>query len=608
MESRVSELKKVREKLESGQTLEFQEKRLLCNELMTREPRMEKLIVKWFDEEDYRTVLRHKVGDGVIGGKACGVLLARKLIKEKLPEYESLLLPHHSWFIGSDVFAEYLWEETFSERTKREFGDLLAHLGDDPYVVRSSSTLEDGFDHAFTGKYESVFCTNQGKKDERIEELKAAVFRVYKSVWNESAVEYRRTRGLTHTDERMALLVQRVEGMRMGSYYLPLAAGMGCSYNPYKWMEQMNPEAGMLRIVLGLGTRAVERTPGDYPRLIDLDRARGSLYASAGERHKYSQRQVDVLDLENAAHKTIWLEELIPLLPERGKKLVLSHDTDAEQRLQEMGRYRPVLFADCQGIAHDSDFMNMMQRILKMLESEYGRPVDIEFAMEEGGDGKIHLNLFQCRPLRQVTEQKFVMPEGNEEEVLFDVRRTSMWRSKEEKLDIIVWVDPQKYYEYPYAKKPDAAHMIGVINQYFSQQGRHMMLLVPGRCGTSSPELGVPVKYSDVSCFSAICEVAYSKAGYNPSLSYGSHMFQELVEADIYYGAINENSKTKIYRPDYLNTFHDVFGEIWPDKAEFGNMIRVFDVSENHARLLLDAKEGRAVCRIKKTVDRKTEK
>lgn len=183
-----------------------------------------------------------------------------------------------------------------------------------------------------------------------------------------------------------------------------------------------------------------------------------------------------------------------------------------------------------------------------------------------------------------------------------------MWRSKEEKLDIIVWVDPQKYYEYPYAKKPDVAHMIGVINQYFSQQGRHMMLLVPGRCGTSSPELGVPVKYSDVSCFSAICEVAYSKAGYNPSLSYGSHMFQELVEADIYYGAINENSKTKIYRPDYLNTFHDVFGEIWPDKAEFGNMIRVFDVSENHARLLLDAKEGRAVCRIKKTVDRKTEK
>ena len=596
--SRVKKIKRVREKLENGQMLEFQEKRLLCNELMTREPRMEKLIVKWFTEEDYRTVLRYKVGDGVIGGKACGVLLARKLIEEKLPEYESLLLPHHSWFIGSDVFAEYLWEETFSERTKGEFRELLKHLGQDPYVVRSSSTLEDGFDHAFTGKYESVFCTNQGDETERIEELKAAVFRVYKSVWNESAVEYRRTRGLTHTDERMALLVQRVEGMPMGSYYLPLAAGMGCSYNPYKWMEEMNPEAGMLRIVAGLGTRAVERTPGDYPRLIALDRARGNLYSSAGERHKYSQRQVDVLDLKTAAHKTIWLEELLPLLPERGKKLILSHDTDAEQRLQEMGRYRPVFFADCQGIAYDDGFIQMMQRILKMLEREYGRPVDIEFAMEPGEDGRIHLNLFQCRPLRQVAEQKFVMPEGREEEVLFDVRRTSMWRSKEEKLDFIVWVDPQKYYDCPYARKPEVANVIGLINQYFNKQSKQLLLLTPGRCGTSSPELGVPVKYADVSCFSAICEVAYSKAGYNPSLSYGSHMFQELVEADIYYGAINENSKTKIYRPEYLNAFRDVFPKLWPDKAEFEGLIRVFDVSENRARLLLDAREGRAVCRI----------
>lgn len=64
---------------------------------------------------------------------------------------------------------------------------------------------------------------------------------------------------------------------------------------------------------------------------------------------KYSQRQVDVLDLKSTGHRTIWLEELMPLLPERGKKLILSHDTEAEQRLQEMGRYRPVLFADCPG-------------------------------------------------------------------------------------------------------------------------------------------------------------------------------------------------------------------------------------------------------------------
>lgn len=66
---------------------------------------------------------------------------------------------------------------------------------------------------------------------------------------------------------------------------------------------------------------------------------------------------------------------------------------------------------------------------------------------------------------------------------------------------------------------------------------------------TRLPELGVPVVYADISQFSAICEVAYSEVGYRLELSYGNHMFQDLVEADVYYGAINENSKTRIYNP-----------------------------------------------------------
>ena len=156
----------------------------------------------------------------------------------------------------------------------------------------------------------------------------------------------------------------------------------------------------------------------------------------------------------------------------------------------------------------------------------------------------------------------------------------------------------KKLENYPYAQKPKIARAIGEVNRFYENSKKKMLLITPGRIGTSSPELGVPITYAEMSRFSAIMEVAYSKAGYMPELSFGSHMFQELVEADIYYGAINENSKTKIYRPDYLNTFPDVFGEIWPDKAEFGELIRVFDVSEHHARLLLDAKEGRAVCRI----------
>lgn len=155
---------------------------------------------------------------------------------------------------------------------------------------------------------------NQGSEEERLEELKDAVRRVYASTQNREAIEYRRTRNIMDAGEQMALLVQRVEGRFFGEYYLPLAAGMGCSYNPYKWMEQMNPDAGMLRIVAGLGTRAVERTPGDYPRLIGLDRAKGNIYTSVAERHKFSQRQVDVLLPSKGRLVSIWLEQPIPLL------------------------------------------------------------------------------------------------------------------------------------------------------------------------------------------------------------------------------------------------------------------------------------------------------
>lgn len=622
-------MNKILEKLTAGETLDRDQQRVLCRSLMTTEARMEKLILSHFDEQDYLHILRHRIGDGCIGGKACGVLVARKIIKEKLPEYGKYLLPHHSWFLGSGLYCDYLEENDcvklreeqrqekgenlhrreleerllrgrFSLKMEKNLRELLQCLPPDPYVVRSSSFLEDGFGNAFSGKYESVFCVNQGSEEERLEELKEAIRRVYASTQNVSALEYRRTRGLWDVEEQMAILVQRVEGRRWGDYYFPLAAGMGCSYNPYKWMEEMVPEAGMLRVVAGLGTRAVERTPGDYPRLIGLDRPKANRYLTVAERHKFSQRWLDGLCLSRKKCESLAVEELLPHLTKKERQLLFSRDTEAEDRLRECGRYRDVFFADCEGVAHKDEFIHGIQEILKVLEQEYGCPVDVEFALESGDGGWLTMNLYQCRPMQQMISQEIEFPKGVDQEILFDVRRTSMKRSKEERIDLIVWVSPQKYYEYPYHKKPDVSRVIGEINHYFGEQNKKMLLLVPGRIGTSSPELGVPVTYADVSRFAAICEVAYSKAGYNPALSYGSHMFQDLVEADVYYGAINENSKTRLYQPDLLEEFPELFHKLWKEREELWDIVKIYDVSQGTARLLLDAREGRAVCHLKK--------
>ena len=617
------------EELLNKEEMTEDEKKIVCNSLMTTEARMERLILKHFTPQDFRKVWERRIGEGLIGGKACGLLVARKLIKARLPEFNEFIEPHHSFFIGSDVFCEYLkqndceelrerhrrekesFKETeelkrrlstgvFPESIRAELKKVLTYYGTTPIIVRSSSLLEDGYGNAFSGKYESIFCMNQGSEEERLLELEDAIRQVYASTMNPSAIEYRRKRKLLDVDEQMALLVQKVEGERYGEMYFPAAAGMGCSYNPYKWMEHMNPDAGMLRIVVGLGTRAVERTPGDYPRLVGLDRAQANIRTTIAERHKFSQRHVDVLDFSENKLMTRPLDMVIRNMPDWQKKLVLSRDSEAEYMLSQRRQFRKVYFADCQGLVEKNEFVRMMRKILKMLETEYERPVDVEFALKNPEEGVWRVNLLQCRPLQAAASENIVIPEGVDDELLFDVRRTSMRRSKKENLDRIVWVDPQAYYEYPYAKKPDVGRMISQINQRYEEEELKLMLLVPGRIGTSSPELGVPVVYADISQFIAICEVAYSKAGYRPELSYGSHMFQDLVEADVYYGAINENSKTRLYQPELLRKFPDVFLKLWPEEKELSEIIKVFDVSGSGTCLLLDAKDGRAVCRLGK--------
>ena len=153
-----------------------------------------------------------------------------------------------------------------------------------------------------------------------------------------------------------------------------------------------------------------------------------------------------------------------------------------------------------------------------------------------------------------------------------------MGGSREEKVDVIINVDPFAYYNYPYQAKPKIANLIGAINQHYKKSGKVILLITPGRIGTSSPELGVPVSFADISECNTICEVSYSKAGYMPELSYGSHMFQDLVEANILYAAIFENAHTLAFQPDYLKEHLDnKFAEMFPEETELADMIGLYE-------------------------------
>ena len=105
-----------------------------------------------------------------------------------------------------------------------------------------------------------------------------------------------------------------------------------------------------------------------------------------------------------------------------------------------------------------------------------------------------------------------------------------------------------------------------------------MMLIVPGRVGTTSPELGVPTAFSDISAYEIICETEESKAGYNPELSYGSHIFQDLVEAEILYTAVFKNEKTIHYAPEKLASSNDIVCE-FEQGDDLKDIVHVYDLS-----------------------------
>lgn len=593
---------------------------------MTKDRRLKTLVKQYFKPEDYFMLRDRMIGSGAIGGKACGMLLARKIAATEVAEYPQYNEPHDSFYIGSDVFYTYIvsngdWKLRIRQRTKEgyfsaagqlqqhllkgvfptkireQFLNVLEYFGQAPFIVRSSSFLEDGFGNAFAGKYESVFCVNQGSPQERLEEFEQAVRTVYASTMDYSALEYRLMRGLEKKDEQMAVLVQRVSGSYYGSYFMPGAAGVGYSHSAYKWYPDMDPEAGMLRIVMGLGTKAVDRTKEDYPRLANLDRPAVTVMTTVEQKHKFSQRYIDVLDCRENKLKEVPLKDLLSVLPLWYKKMVLEHDTEAESRLRQMGRRRDVWFVSCQRLLEQPSFTGLMQNVLKTLERVYGNPVDIEYTVNMDETGDFVVNLLQCRPLYLGQEGEQVELDGLElQKVFFDIKDSSMGASGKRKMDVVVQIDPVCYYEYPYAKKYDAAAAVGKINRYYRGSGKNLLLMTPGRIGTSSPELGVPVTFGDISGFSAVCEVSDRRAGYMPELSYGSHMFQDLVEAEILYGAVWNNEKTLEYHPDLFAGIPDLFGEICPEFPQLKGMIQVREVE--HLYYWLDAVSNHGICGI----------
>ncbi len=600
----------------------------LCKMFIGKDKKIIDLVKRELSIGDFFKIKEKMIGTGAIGGKAVGMLLARKIIENHLPDLRAKMEPHDSFYIGTDVFYTFIvqngwWKLRITQRTKagyflaakqlkekiaegqfaesirEQFRRMLEYYGQNPIIVRSSSLLEDGFGNAFAGKYESIFCANSGTLEDRLAAFESAVKKVYASSMDESALVYRKQRGMSSQDEQMAILVQRVSGSRFDDIFMPCVGGVGHSHNAYVWHKDIDPHAGMVRMVLGLGTRAVDRTDGDYPRVASLDKPEMTTAVTASEKYKFSQHYIDVISTTKEKLDTIGIQELSEKVPEWIKRSLFESDYEAENRLRELGRYRRVFAITCDKVLKKEDVVAEFRIIMSTLQKVYEYPVDIEFTINFNEKDEHVINLLQCRPLQVKGMGKNIkLPKIDRRKVLFELTGSTMGGPTMQKIDCVAIIDTHSYYQAQLHTKYSVARAIGQINLWAKKQEKSVMLIGPGRWGTSSPELGVPIHFAEISYIKALCEVPYEGLDIMPELSYGSHFFQDLVETDIFYAAILKDHDENFYQPGLLQETPNIYPEFEQHSSELDTIIKLYDVSESGLTLLSDIVTHRTVCMI----------
>lgn len=593
----------------------------------------------WFTISDLAEIRRHKIGHGRIGGKAAGMLLAARIIKGSPNEdLRNNLRTPESYYMGSDLLYTFIsvnnlfhWNDQkyktedemrrdypkivedfiasdFPPNIIQRLETLLTTVGKQPLIVRSSSLLEDNFGTAFAGKYESIFLPNQGSIDKNMKALTQAIARIYASTLNPNALLYRRSRGLQDYDERMAVLIQTVEGNRFGDYYLPDLSGVAFSHNQYRWSPQIRAEEGFIRMVWGLGTRAVDRVGNDYPRLVALSHPTLRPSNTVRAIRRYSQQYVDLIDLKDNVMKTLPINDVLagdyPPLRFLAQVDQEGYFRSIRSRLVDASPSQLILTFE--ELLRRTPFAERMRYLLNLLENEYQSPVDVEFCadvFDNKGKPEIKLSLIQCRPLSYMKEESRVsLPESlSPEQIIFSssIMVAGGWL---EEINYVLFVPPESYFSLPsQSARNKLERAIGKLNTALGNED--FICVGPGRWGTSNPDLGVHVDYSDIFNAKALVELSGEGIGPAPEPSLGTHFFQDLLEGQIfplatYIGEDDFNRDFFYKTPNRLSEWINVD----PPLFERLRLIKVSDYMEDHhMELIMNGEEGRAVAFVVKS-------
>ncbi len=579
-----------------------------------------------FDIADLQWIHRHRIGRGKIGGKAAGMLLAWKILQQQDPTYgpdisQNAVIPE-SYFVGTEVIYDFrllnnldhLMNQKYRplEEIRAEYPEIInAHLrgrfpakivdqlrdvveqvGQVPIIARSSSLLEDNFGYSFAGKYESIFCPNQGSTEENLAVLLNAMRRIYASSLNPDAILYRQKHKLIDYDERMAILLQTVRGYQHGRYFFPSIAGVGFSENNVRWNPKIRREDGFLRIVWGMGTRAVDRISNDYARVVALSHPKLRPETTAKAIRQYSQRYIDVIDTEANAFTTLPVREIVGPLTEANYpdlRYVMSIDQgDYIRNMVTASGHDGFesLLVTFDYLTKDQRFIKLMRTALSRLEQAYQRPVDIEFTIEiiaNYPQPSYKLHILQCRPLSQREMEISVKIPSNlpEEDILFTSFEL-VPDGKVEGIRYIIYADPTLYRQIPdRAIKLKLGRAIGRLNNIL--ENKSFIMMGPGRWGSANIDLGIRVSYADIFNTKALVEMAVASEHGVPSLSYGTHFYQDLVEANIHSLPLHLEDQRSQFKWGFFREANNYLAYLSPADADLEPFLKLIDLQMERA-------------------------
>src|SRR5579862_3933094 len=519
-----------------------------------------------------------RIGSGSLGGKARGLAFVRHLLRtrritKRFPGVRISVPP--VVVIATDMFDLFLVENNLSDfalhcdddsEIQQRFLDcplpvalqenLKAFLEEIryPLAVRSSSLLEDSQYQPFTGVYETFMLGNQqASLDVRLEELSEAIRRIYASTFSQHAKAYVRATPYRLEEEKMAVILQQVVGMRHGQRFYPDFSGVVRSHNFYP-VEPMTFSDGIAAVALGLGRTVVDGGKcinfcPRYPRNL-------LQFSSVEDILANTQTEFCALELDGVAHGAGpgHLREMrfgLDVAEADGTLHAVGSTYSADNHAVYDGLSRPgsrlVTFAPMLKLGL-FPLAGILEVLVRAGEDALGNPVEIEFAVSlPNGDEPADFGFLQIRPFTLARDhQDLAIGEIDPAQIVCQSTKV-LGNGRIENLYDIIVVDSQRFER---SRSREVAEAVARFNATLNSENRPYLLIGVGRWGSNDPWLGIPVEWDEISGARAIVEAGFRDFRVTPSQ--GTHFFQNLTAFQVGYFTVNPDAGEGFVDWDWL--------------------------------------------------------